>query len=81
MKSYHSPPIVIGPDRKIQSLKRLSKVHTVFDENYLQELLADHPKLLPVQEIRSDVGELLCIGREVNVGDSLLLYFNKGSKF
>jgi hypothetical protein len=55
MKSYHSPPIVIGPDRKIQSLKRLSKVHTVFDENYLQELLADHPKLLPVQEIRSDV--------------------------
>ena len=30
-------------------------------------LLRDHPELLPVSEIRSDVGKLLCMGREVGV--------------
>jgi len=42
-------------------------VHTTFDENYLQELLANHPELLPVHAIRNDIGSLLCIGREVAV--------------
>ena len=38
--------------------------------HFLQELLVDHPQLLPVDELRADVGELLCIGREVGAGEA-----------
>jgi hypothetical protein len=32
--------------------------------------LVDHPELLPVQDLRPDIGDLICIGREVSAGDS-----------
>ena len=48
----------------------MAKVHQEFDEFFLQKLLADYPQLLPVNYIRGDAGNLLCIGREVNVGDT-----------
>jgi hypothetical protein len=48
----------------------LGKGHENFDEAFLQELLVDHPQLLPVDELRADVGELLCIGREVSAGEA-----------
>jgi hypothetical protein len=43
----------------------LPRAHTVFDERFLQELLAGHPELLPVTALREDAGVLVCIGREV----------------
>jgi len=69
MKNVPSP-MFISPGKGARTLKRLSKVHREFDESYLQELLVNFPQLLPVNEIRGDVGNLVCIGREVNVGDS-----------
>lgn len=65
-----SIPIIIKRDRQIQRLTRLERSHTQFDEKYLQELLVDYPDLLPVYKLRDDVGQLMCIGREVTVGDS-----------
>ena len=62
-----SAPVVIYPGQPVQNLKRLPRVHKEFDENFLQELLATHPDLLPITDIRSDAGALLCIGREVPV--------------
>ena len=69
MKNVPSP-MFISPGKGARTLKRLSKVHREFDESYLQELLVNFPQLLPVNEIRGDAGNLVCIGREVNVGDS-----------
>jgi hypothetical protein len=68
MKRYH--PLIISFEKPAQKLNRLAKVHEKFDEAFLQELLVDHPQLLPVDELRADVGDLLCIGREVSAGEA-----------
>ncbi|RMF41877.1 MAG: hypothetical protein D6753_08870 [Planctomycetota bacterium] len=47
-------------------------MHQSFDERFLQDLLANHPGLLPVAEIRGDVGPLMCIGREVAVPSGVI---------
>lgn len=60
-------PIIISPGERTRALRRLPRMHTKFDENYLQELLANHPEVLPVHAVREDIGPLLCIGREVPV--------------
>jgi hypothetical protein len=65
-----SSPLVISKSGKVQTLERLPRTHQEFDEAFLQELLVNHPVLLPVNRLRDDVGELLCIGREVSAGDS-----------
>ena len=51
----------------VDALERLPRVHTTFDERFLQDLLADHPELLPARDVRDDAGSLLCVGREVAV--------------
>jgi len=58
----------LASGKPAQKLVRLQKAHEKFDEAFLQELLVDHPELIPVDEFRPDVGDLLCIGREVSVG-------------
>lgn len=55
------------PGEPARKLKRLPRLHSRFDEKYIQELLAAHPELLPVHAIREEVGSLLCIGREITV--------------
>lgn len=65
-----SSPLIISESGKVRRLERLARAHHEFDERYLQELLVDHPELLPIQKLRDDVGQLLCIGREVSAGDS-----------
>jgi len=63
-------PLIINPDKPDYSLKPLPKSHRAFTERYLQELLVSHPELLPVETLRPDVGDLLCIGREVSTQGS-----------
>jgi hypothetical protein len=58
-------PIIVKRDGEIQKLERLPRSHGEFDEEYLQELLVKHPELLPVHQLRNDVGKLLPVGREV----------------
>ena len=70
MRTVH--PAFVIPGVSVQSLERLEKVHKTFDERFLQELLVGHPELLPVNELRDDVGGLLCIGREVAVGSGVI---------
>lgn len=66
-----SPAFVI-PGVSVHTLERLPRVHTAFDERFLQDLLANHPELLPVRDIRDDAGSLLCIGREVAVSSGAI---------
>lgn len=61
------PPVVVTPGGAAQALERLAPKHGRFHERELQELLADHPELLPVGQMRNDAGALLCLGREVKV--------------
>lgn len=70
MASESPSPILLTSDRQVRRLHRLPQSHQEFDEHYLQELLVEHPELLPVSKLRNDVGNLLCIGREVPVGRS-----------
>jgi hypothetical protein len=66
--SFHSvAPALIYPGQPARSLAQLPKIHSKFDERFLQELLARSPELLPAAAIRQDVGNLLCVGREVGV--------------
>jgi hypothetical protein len=63
-------PFLIGLDRVAQRCARLPRVHHHFDERFIQELLVAHPALLPVAALRPDIGDLVCIGREVPTRDS-----------
>lgn len=67
MSERHSVPALVVPKVSIQPLKRLPRGHEQFDENFLQELLASHPELLPIDAIREDAGPLVFVGREVPV--------------
>lgn len=73
-------PAIVVPGVSVRTLERLPRVHETFDERFLQDLLADHPELLPVHDIRDDVGSLLCIGREVAVSIGAIdnLYLSTG---
>jgi hypothetical protein len=70
LKRPHAPMLVDRNNKTAVPLQRLAKVHFEFDERYLQELLVDYPELLPVQDLRPDIGDLVCIGREVGAGES-----------
>ena len=68
----------LGKGREVKSLPQK---HQEFDERFLQELLVSSPQLLPVSSLRPDVGELICIGREVptrNSGTMDNLYLSTG---
>jgi hypothetical protein len=58
-------PHLVSGDRTLRRAERLSRKHDQFNEAFIQELLAEHPDLLPVRLLRPDAGNLLCIGREV----------------
>lgn len=63
-------PFLLGTDGITRPVIRLPRVHQRFDERFIQELLVTHPQLLPVKAFRPDIGELLCIGREVPTRDN-----------
>ena len=63
-------PLIVKGKGGIRRLERLPRSHSEFDESYLQELLVDHPELLPVHKLREDAGGLYCIGGEVSAGAS-----------
>jgi len=67
MSSQSVAPALIFPGQPARPLVQLPRVHSKFDERFLQELLASNPELLPAAAIRHDVGSLLCVGREVEV--------------
>jgi len=73
-------PLIVEPARGARRLERLRRAHAEFDEAFLQELLAEHPDVIPVTGFRADAGRLLCIGREVPTGSGTIdnLYLSTG---
>ena len=72
MRNFSVSPSFVIPGGPVQTLDRLPREHTKFNEQFLQALLADHPELLPIEDLRDDVGYLLCIGREVVVPSGVI---------
>jgi hypothetical protein len=61
-------------------LPRVDVAERPFRESTLQRLLEESPGILPVEDLRAGVGQLLCIGREVSTGRSKIdnLYLSTG---
>lgn len=80
MPRHSAPPALILPNQPVRTLRPLQKAHSKFDEAFLQKLLAEHPELLPASTIRSDVGSLVCVGREVALRSGIIdnLYLSSG---
>ncbi|HEY3242784.1 MAG TPA: hypothetical protein VGM03_05475 [Phycisphaerae bacterium] len=70
MRRSGSPPVIVERGRSVRALERLRRAHGEFDEKFLQNLLAENPELLPVHDLRDDVGTPVLIGREVSAGAS-----------
>ena len=62
MKSY---PFLIDENASGESLRAIDNRERVYDETWLQELLRQHPDILPVAEIEPVFYPLIPIGREV----------------
>lgn len=67
MSKHSISPVLLHPSDSVKVLQPLPKVHSRFDEAFLQDILAKHPELLPVSAIRADVGSLVCVGRETSL--------------
>jgi hypothetical protein len=74
MKYSETAParVVPGMPNSYKPMQRLAQSHRAFDEAFLQQLLADHPELLPVSEIRDDIGRVVLIGREIHVSSGYI---------
>lgn len=65
-----STPYLIRPNAAGQPLTRISPQQKNYTESWLQELLQNHPNLLPVEEFEEAFSHITPIGREIptNVG-------------
>jgi hypothetical protein len=65
-------PIHIGSDNLRSPLERIRLGQGVFNEGWLQELIHDHPAILPISDIEPGFGELIAAAREVPCGHGFI---------
>lgn len=58
----------IRPDGSFAPLIRMPFMSGSFSEAWLQNLIEDHPNIIPASSISPEYQDLICIGREVPVG-------------
>ncbi|MFH1141626.1 MAG: hypothetical protein V1724_08225 [Chloroflexota bacterium] len=68
MDRRHTSPVIVHPDRTVQKLERVPLGKHGMAEEDFQEILRQHPELLPVEEIEPVFAPLVCVGREVSAG-------------
>ncbi len=54
--------------QKTEKLKRVPFTEKLFQENWLQKFIFDHPQILPIEDIESDFAPLIPLGREIPTG-------------
>lgn len=59
-------PIMIDMNGSISLLKRVRFDTKDYDEGWIQEIIRNHPEILPVDELEPVFAPLVCIGREVS---------------
>ncbi len=65
----------VNPDGTVDKLKRIPFMTDMYNEAWIQNLIAEYPYLLPADEIGPEFSPLVCIGQEVNVGSNDSLGF------
>jgi hypothetical protein len=70
-------PIVLNLDGSMASPRRVPFTEKKFEEGWLQDLIEDHPEILPIAEIEPAFSPVVSVGREVETKsgyiDNLLL--------
>lgn len=72
MARSHATPIHIGSDNLRSPLERIRLGQGVFNEDWLQELIHDHPAILPISDIEPGFGDLVAAAREVPCGHGFI---------
>jgi hypothetical protein len=62
-------PFLVGSDLKLETPEPIDFLVRAFDEGWIQELIRQHPEILPASQIDDAFSPLLCIGREVPTAD------------
>jgi len=77
-KQFSTPVIITDKNCRGQRLHQIPFGKPPFDEDRLQELLAEHPELIPIDEIEPAFSPLIFLGREVGnkAGNADLIYTN-----
>lgn len=71
---FESRPYVINDQNATgEELKVLSPEDRAFQEEWLQELLFHHPRILPIEIVDEDFAPLIPIGREIACIDNLFI--------
>lgn len=61
-------PVLVGHEGERQALDRIHLGLGTHNENWLQELIQDHPSILPIADIEPGFGEPVPVAREVPCG-------------
>lgn len=72
MARSRATPILIGSDNIRCQLERIHLGQGIFDESWLQELIHDHPAILPIPDIEPGFGEPIATAREVPCGHGFI---------
>lgn len=62
------PAVLISPNGDADQLKRIPFMSGSFNEEWLQEILAKNPSLIPSADLGDEFSSLVLVGREVPVG-------------
>lgn len=68
MKRARGIPVLVGHEGERQALDRIHLGSGTHNENWLQELIQDHPAILPIADIEPGFGDPVPIAREVPCG-------------
>lgn len=72
MERARGIPVLVDQAGKRGQLERIHLGKGTHSEDWLQELIHDHPSILPVAEIEPGFGEVLALAREVPCGQGMI---------
>jgi len=72
MARAQANPVLVGTDNAMVALERIHLGAGLHSEDWLQQLIHDHPQILPMGDIEPGFGELVAAAREVPCGHGLI---------
>ena len=68
MARQRGTPVLISEGSARSTLDRIRLGDGLHDESWLQELIHDHPAILPMSDIEPGFGDLIAVAREIPCG-------------
>lgn len=72
MARSQAVPVLVSADNVPTTLERVHLGSGLHSESWLQQLIHDHPQVLPIGDIEPGFGELIAVAREVPCGHGLI---------